>query len=402
MASSSVRASARVLIVIGLLAAVPGDALAIVFSYPDPSGNAPLDGPGGTSLTGSYWLAMPAEAVRVTPAGGVEVNLVNCGTFLSANPNGMLNIPNATRFARFERSTNTFVDCACPGPNCFSLVSGDAYLLQISAASTFSIFGSHAYTMIPLLGPGAGSLDGTNLISLPWPTSLSAASQLQQSVGFANTTSVQRYLTASDALQVYTGRKGGGLDFPLYDTVGYAVRVASTTYWAAPDPSTTTCDSVSGTFPAGSNAEAMATTFNAAFAAKVTGSVSPSPFVDYTSTNLATPDGKVMITKTSSVTPCLPPPTNFGIVFTVPGGTTAAIHPFGYQLCCNSPLAQSIGVDGARAVSLDNTSRNFGEFSVASASEDLASGATVPALGAGWMIGLVAALLGVGIWLRSR
>jgi hypothetical protein len=208
-----------------------------------------------------------------------------------------------------------------------------------------------------------------------------------------------RYLTAADAFLVYTGRKGSGPDFPLYDTEAYFVKVQSTKYWAAPDPATTTCDSLSGTFAVGSDAEAMATTFCADFAVKSAAAVAPSPFVDYTCANLATPPGKVMITKTFALTPCVPPPINFGINFFVPGATTTAIHPYGYQLCCSSPLAQSMATDGARAVSIDNTTKSFNEFSVTSASEDVAP---VPTLSLGWMIGLGAALVAMGLWLRSR
>jgi hypothetical protein len=77
---------------------------------------------------------------------------------------------------------------------------------------------------------GAGSNSGTNTLALPdnRQTGMADAKNLMDDIGFANTQNVQKFLKASDTLQVYTGRKGGGTAFPLAAGEGYFVRMATT------------------------------------------------------------------------------------------------------------------------------------------------------------------------------
>jgi hypothetical protein len=260
--------------------------------------------------------------------------------------------------------------------------------------------------MMPLIGPGPASASGQNLVSLPWAvdTTLRNAEDVMRDIGFANTVNVLNFLTATDTYQAYTGRKGSPSSaFPLVDTVGYLVKVTTTQYWAPRDQASVHCEFMSGTFPAG-NPDALATAFCADYAAHVPGPMSP--FADFTCAKQASPPGKIKLT-ILGVPPnppvpgpavCVPPPTNYGIVFS---GTTTVPHPYGYSMCCNSPLSQSMGTDGNRPVSIDFGTHDFNEFSVTTSSE---GGTTtqVPALGVGWMIALVAALVAVGLWLRSR
>jgi len=68
-----------------------------------------------------------------------------------------------------------------------------------------------------LLAPGAGSNSGTSTIALPYnaQSGIVNASDLQNDIGFAAVANVQLFDEATDGLTSFTGRKGGGPDFPL-------------------------------------------------------------------------------------------------------------------------------------------------------------------------------------------
>jgi len=77
---------------------------------------------------------------------------------------------------------------------------------------------------------GAGSNSGTNSLALPdnRQTGLADAKNLMDDIGFLNTTNVQKFLAATDTLQVYTGRKSGGTAFPLAAGQGVFIKMATT------------------------------------------------------------------------------------------------------------------------------------------------------------------------------
>lgn len=77
---------------------------------------------------------------------------------------------------------------------------------------------------------GAAPSDGTNVIALPdnRQTGLNDAKNLMDDIGFAQTLSVARYLKASNSFQSYSGRKGGGLAFPLVPGEAYYVKMLTT------------------------------------------------------------------------------------------------------------------------------------------------------------------------------
>jgi len=83
----------------------------------------------------------------------------------------------------------------------------------------------------PLQALQAGvSLSGTNTLALPdnRQAGVNAASSLMNDIGLANVTNVQKFLESNDGLQVYTGRKGAGPDFPLATGEGYFVKMSTT------------------------------------------------------------------------------------------------------------------------------------------------------------------------------
>jgi hypothetical protein len=79
-----------------------------------------------------------------------------------------------------------------------------------------------------LSAQGAGSNSGTNTLALPdnRQTGLNDAKNLMDDIGgIATVTSIQKFLKATDTLQVYTGRKNGGLAFPLAAGEAYYVKM---------------------------------------------------------------------------------------------------------------------------------------------------------------------------------
>ncbi len=85
-----------------------------------------------------------------------------------------------------------------------------------------------------LTQPGVAPSDGTNTLALPdnRQTGLNDAKALMDDIGFANVTNVSRYIKATNAFQSYTGRKNGGLSFPLVPGEAYYVKMSTTVNYA--------------------------------------------------------------------------------------------------------------------------------------------------------------------------
>lgn len=114
------------------------------------------------------------------------------------------------------------------GGTAFALAAGEAYFVRVAAPVNYIVVGSDdpaiAYSLTQL---GGGSLSGTNFFAYNYHQTATDAKALMDDIGFANVTNVQRFLKASDTLQVYTGRKGGGTAFALVPGEGYFVRMAT-------------------------------------------------------------------------------------------------------------------------------------------------------------------------------
>ena len=350
-------------------ALVSASALATNFPYT-------LQGPTlGVSLSGTYLIALPATTTSPTA-------IANCDDLRLVINAGGVGVASVVR--RLDRATDNFVTCSCPGPNCFTIDPGEGYEVQLAANSSFTIVGEDAFVMIPIRGIGNNSASGTNLVALPFSTTLVDAEGLLRAIDFNTTQNVQRYITATHTFQTYTGRKAGGLAFPLADGAGYISKNTDTRYFAAPGPAMG-CSGNTGSFGASLTAAGLATAFCTSWT-DTDYSCSPSGAV-VTLTNVNTSSSCYLGTIT--------------LTFIVPGGTTTAAHPYGYKLCCNSPLSNAMGTDGNPLVSINNTTQSFGEFSVQTVIHDAPSG-SVPAVGWGGMIALVLALLAIGIYSRMR
>jgi len=364
------RAWGRILFVSLMAAAVhladwQGQSHAAVFTWNFPGPSA------GVSATGKEWIALPATNA-----------LGSCGVLKVAAS------PAFSHVWRLDRTTDGLVECVCPGSDCFDLVPGESYLIQAASPTSLVVNGDDDSTLLPLISAGvAGSLSGTNAIALPRSVTgevLPTANSLITSVGLPNVAAIQKYLTATDAFVVYTGRKGTPTpDFALVDGLGYIVRMTSTVYWGTGGAGSCSsgCSCLTGTFGSGKNATDLAADFCTAWNA------SGSPYTCAASGPGATLTGSGTCSGQKSV-----------VQFTVPGGTTTAAHPFGFKLCCNSPLSTFMGIDGAAVVGIDDNPQTFGEIMV----ESMTGGSSVPATGPWGIVALVLSVLLGGVYLLAR
>ena len=91
----------------------------------------------------------------------------------------------------------------------FSLVSGEGYIVKMLTTTNYVIVGSDDPALVYQLKAGGtgGSLTGVNFYAYNYHQTAADAKALMDDIGFASTTSVSRYLSGSDLLQPYTGRK---------------------------------------------------------------------------------------------------------------------------------------------------------------------------------------------------
>jgi hypothetical protein len=84
-------------------------------------------------------------------------------------------------------------------------------------------------TSYPLNAVAAGtSKSGTNFFAYNYHQTAGTAKALMDDIGFANVQNVQKFLKATDGLQLYTGRKGTGADFSLVPGEAYFVKMSTT------------------------------------------------------------------------------------------------------------------------------------------------------------------------------
>jgi hypothetical protein len=115
---------------------------------------------------------------------------------------------------------------------CFNVNAGEGFAVVVDQAAEYTILGTDGSTVLSLDAIGSNSLSGFNLVSLPFCTNVSTAGQLMNSIGFANTAAVERYICATDTFQVYTGRKASSPDFVLSPGEGYLVKMNTTTNYS--------------------------------------------------------------------------------------------------------------------------------------------------------------------------
>ena len=175
-----------------------------------------LEGPGPGSPTGTNTLALPYTRIP---------GLNNASDLMTDI--GFGSVANVQRWVEATTGLQVYTGRKASGPD-FPLAAGECYFVRMSASVNYLIGGSSAPGLaIPLDPPGPGNPSGTNFITLPYHRTAATASQLMADIGFASVVNVQRFLAPTTAIQVYTGRKASGPDFPLSPTECYFVRMSA-------------------------------------------------------------------------------------------------------------------------------------------------------------------------------
>jgi 2-phospho-L-lactate guanylyltransferase (CobY/MobA/RfbA family) len=116
------------------------------------------------------------------------------------------------------------------GGTAFALTAGEGVYVKMTTTVNYIAVGSDDPTVVyPLNAAQVGvSNSGTNFFAYNYHQTAGDAKALMDDIGFANVQNVQKFLKASDTLQVYTGRKGGGTAFALVPGEAYYVKMATT------------------------------------------------------------------------------------------------------------------------------------------------------------------------------
>ncbi|HEX5045414.1 MAG TPA: hypothetical protein VFV75_21160 [Candidatus Polarisedimenticolaceae bacterium] len=182
--------------------------------------NYPLLAPQvGVSATGTSTIALPDNR----QAG------VNAASSLM-NDIGLASVANVQKFIEASDGLQLYTGRkGTPGAD-FALAAGEGYFVKMNTTVNYIVVGSHDPSFAnPLNAPGGGSATGTNLFSYPYHSTAPTASALMNDIGLANVANVQKFLKATDGLQLYTGRKGTpGADFALVPGEAYFVKMNTT------------------------------------------------------------------------------------------------------------------------------------------------------------------------------
>ena len=172
----------------------------------------------GVSASGTSTLALPDNR-----QAGINLasNLIN--------DIGLVNVANLQKFIEGTDGLQIYTGRkGSPGAD-FSLAAGEGYFVKMNTTVNYIVVGSHDPSFQHSLNAaGAGSASGTNMFSYPYHSTATTASALQNDIGLANVTNVQKFLKATDGLQVYTGRKGSGADFALVPGEAYFIKMGTT------------------------------------------------------------------------------------------------------------------------------------------------------------------------------
>jgi len=179
--------------------------------------NCPLPALGPGSLTGSNTLNFPYQR---------DAQLVHAGDVLTDL--GIANVSGVMKFLEPVDALTVYTGRKGGGPS-FPLQSGEGYFIRMLRPVDYVIGGSSdPAVVLQLDAPGPASRSGTNLVALPYHATARTASELMEGIGFANVASVQGFVTETDGLRVYTGRKGSPPDFALDPCAAYFIKMNTT------------------------------------------------------------------------------------------------------------------------------------------------------------------------------
>jgi hypothetical protein len=179
--------------------------------------NYPLQQSGVGSLSGTSTVALPDN--RQTGLN-TALDLMN--------DIGFANVAEIQKFLKASDSLQVYTGRKGTAP-AFALAAGEGYRVKMNTTVNYIIVGSDdpsaAYN---LQQSGVGSLSGTTQYAYNYHQTATDALTLMNDIGFANVAEVQKFLKATDSLQVYTGRKGTAPAFALVPGDSYRVKMNTT------------------------------------------------------------------------------------------------------------------------------------------------------------------------------
>jgi hypothetical protein len=179
--------------------------------------NYTLSQGGVGSLTGQSTIALPDN--RQTGLADAK-NLMD--------DVGFANIASVARFLSASDTLQTYTGRK-GGGTAFPLVAGQGNFVKMATTVNYIVVGSDDPTLAYTLSQGGvGSLTGQSFYAYNYHQTAADAKALMDDIGFANIASVAKFLKATDTLQTYTGRKGGGTSFALTPGEAYFVKMATT------------------------------------------------------------------------------------------------------------------------------------------------------------------------------
>jgi len=171
----------------------------------------------GVSNTGTSTLALPDN--RQTGLADAK-NLMDDITFA--------NVSNVQKFLKATDTLQVYTGRK-NGGTAFPLTAGEAVFVKMATSVNYIIVGSDDPAIAYTLNQAAAGVSntGTNFFAYNYHQTAADAKALMDDIGFANVSNVQKFLKATDTLQVYTGRKNGGTAFALTPGEGYFVKMAT-------------------------------------------------------------------------------------------------------------------------------------------------------------------------------
>jgi len=180
--------------------------------------------PGDSPVDGTNTLNLP---YKLGPGMGDAKNLMD--------DIGSASVANLSRYVVATNALQTYSGRKNGGV-AFPLIAGECYYVKVqgSADLPYDVVGSDdPGKVIDLLQPGAPPSTGDNFVSLPFNCTAKNAKELMDDIGFSQVTSVSRYILATNAFQSYTGRKNGGLAFPIRFDECYLIKMFTTAHYVA-------------------------------------------------------------------------------------------------------------------------------------------------------------------------
>jgi hypothetical protein len=146
---------------------------------------------------------------------------------------GSASVQNIARYIKASNSFQTYSGRKAGGL-AFPLLAGEGYYVKMFTNVNYVVVGSDdpALTYTLTQPVPATVVDGTNFFAYNYHQTAADAKALLDDIGSPSVQNIARYLQASNSFQTYSGRKAGGLAFPLVPGQAYYVKMFTTVNYA--------------------------------------------------------------------------------------------------------------------------------------------------------------------------